>query len=294
MPSKRASSLLFSAIDQLNTDDQTAAKKRKKVALKSVSKSKAARSQNELFTNLMETRILLQRAIFASAPTVEEGDKPNQEAKGSNNKIFLDLVTARNKLAYLGDEYDTSDEEYMLQKSYEKCREQWKAVLDKRHSDLQIHAGLTIKSSKKFQTIDQSFWTQVTSAVSHDRIMRQANTNKEDITEKDSSPPVYSLFQDDKLYQHMLKDFITLSSSTGNSNQDASQRLLKAMKKSKKNHKQVDRKASKGRKIRYTVHPKLTNFTFPINRPIPSIDENDWFKSLFGGSTQSKTKKYNL
>jgi hypothetical protein len=45
----------------------------------------------------------------------------------------------------------------------------------------------------------------------------------------------------------------------------------------------VDRRASKGRKIRYAVHPKLVNFAFPIARPVPTIVENVWFNSLFGG-----------
>lgn len=44
----------------------------------------------------------------------------------------------------------------------------------------------------------------------------------------------------------------------------------------------VDRKASKGRKIRYTVHAKLQNFMFPI--PTISemqIDKDRLFGSLF-------------
>ena len=39
--------------------------------------------------------------------------------------------------------------------------------------------------------------------------------------------------------------------------------------KKKKNN--VDRKASKGRKLRYNVHTKLQNFMFPI----PSANNND-------------------
>jgi hypothetical protein len=50
----------------------------------------------------------------------------------------------------------------------------------------------------------------------------------------------------------------------------------------------VDRRASKGRKIRYAVHPKLVNFAFPIARPVPTIVENVWFNSLFGGVGKSR------
>ena len=67
----------------------------------------------------------------------------------------------------------------------------------------------------------------------------------------------------------------------------------------------VDRKASKGRKIRYTTITKLTNVTFPIQRRHTTqgllgttaatidnssttamntfLDEDAWFRSLFGG-----------
>jgi len=43
----------------------------------------------------------------------------------------------------------------------------------------------------------------------------------------------------------------------------------------------VDRKASKGRKIRYKVHEKLVNFAVPATDIRPAIDEDMWFKSLF-------------
>ena len=49
----------------------------------------------------------------------------------------------------------------------------------------------------------------------------------------------------------------------------------------------VDRRASKGRKIRYTVNPKLVNFTFPVARKEPMISDDVWFKSLFGGVGRS-------
>lgn len=47
---------------------------------------------------------------------------------------------------------------------------------------------------------------------------------------------------------------------------------LKSYKKSKSN---VDRKASKGRKIKYVPHEKLKNFMFPI--PLYSMTSNNNF-----------------
>jgi hypothetical protein len=54
--------------------------------------------------------------------------------------------------------------------------------------------------------------------------------------------------------------------------------------------KMVDRKASKGRKIRYNEVVKLVNFTFPLSRPAnanSNLDQGEWFRSLFGGAGNS-------
>jgi len=182
-------------------------------------------------------------------------------------------------------------------------------------------------NSSKFQSkaVDLSFWEQVNFVTSQ---TTSAHNGRGDI-EKDKG--IKGCFDDSKLYQQMLKDFISQSSSGsgggGSSGgkrlgssidpaQEAAERLKRAMRKkngvegdvdlstlllptqdggstkdstnaaaaaasAKKAN--LDRRASKGRKIRYTVHPKLVNFTFPVARPEPMIKEDIWFKSLFGG-----------
>jgi len=47
---------------------------------------------------------------------------------------------------------------------------------------------------------------------------------------------------------------------------------------------QVERKASKGRKVRYNVHDKLQNFMFPLSlgtAEVGGIDAEKLFHSLF-------------
>ena len=57
---------------------------------------------------------------------------------------------------------------------------------------------------------------------------------------------------------------------------------LQELQKSKRKNADVDTKASKGRKIRYNVHPKLQNFMFPSNtsKRRDTMDEQ-LLKSLF-------------
>lgn len=46
--------------------------------------------------------------------------------------------------------------------------------------------------------------------------------------------------------------------------------------------KEVDRKASKGRKIRYKVHEKLVNFMAPVTKEAPGVAA-ELFTKLFQG-----------
>ena len=144
-------------------------------------------------------------------------------------------------------------------------------------------------------------------------------------------------FDDSKLYQHMLSDFVSSRSTNERGGgrpsdpaREAAERLGRALRKKRssgggssaedvdvdiaslyevgddgKRRKTtagvggstkkktttttiVDRRASKGRKIRYAIVPKLVNFTFPVSRPEPAISEDVWFKSLFGGVGNSR------
>ena len=73
----------------------------------------------------------------------------------------------------------------------------------------------------------------------------------------------------------MLKDFLVTAAATNNAdNKDANTPFQRW--KSSTPKKQVDRKASKGRKIRYAEIPKLINFTFPISRAnTTNLDEDE-------------------
>jgi hypothetical protein len=81
-------------------------------------------------------------------------------------------------------------------------------------------------------------------------------------------------------------DFV-LASQAGSTEGVQQQRLKHSQAGTKK---MVDRKASKGRKIRYNEVTKLVNFTFPLSRPASAnsnLDQGEWFRSLFGGAGNS-------
>ncbi len=88
------------------------------------------------------------------------------------------------------------------------------------------------------------------------------------------------VYDDRPFYSMLLKTFIT----SGNGGDGASSMRaadLSALRKYKRSKVKVDRKASKGRKLRYIVHKKLENFMFPQHLAEPSINSERLFNSLF-------------
>lgn len=78
-------------------------------------------------------------------------------------------------------------------------------------------------------------------------------------------------YQDGEFYQALLNEFLEGTSDF------ATQKIHKEP----KNRKIVDRRASKGRKIRYHVHDKLVNFMTPNDTDIPEYASRI-FANLFG------------
>ena len=98
--------------------------------------------------------------------------------------------------------------------------------------------------------------------------------------QKQKHNSIYDLqtYDDRIFYSHLLKAYISSSTSSSHINTQEGLALLRKYKKQKSD---VDRRASKGRKLRYTVHKKLQNFMFPHEAPETSIDIDMLLQSLF-------------
>jgi len=83
-------------------------------------------------------------------------------------------------------------------------------------------------------------------------------------------------FDDADFYQQLLKEFME---SAGNADDDA------ALKRAPKRRKTVDRRASKGRRIRYDVQDKLVNFVSPVDKPVPPMLQSI-LSNLFGAKRE--------
>lgn len=91
------------------------------------------------------------------------------------------------------------------------------------------------------------------------------------------------IFDDSDFYHALLRELIEYKSNTAENPQQISAKLAELQKLRSKMKKQVDTRASKGRKIRYVVHKKLVNFTAPEPSNAWTEDaKNELFMSLFG------------
>jgi hypothetical protein len=117
------------------------------------------------------------------------------------------------------------------------------------------------------------------------------STNYSASSDDEAKTNNHIIYSDGKLYTNLLQDFISDDGYHSNinlndgshisSSSDAIKSLQLSMQKRVAHKKRVDRKASKGRKLRYKVYDKMTHYTFPIFRPTPTISEDQWFPSLF-------------
>jgi len=231
---KRSTKSREDILSSLESSDRKAAKLRKsQISTETLPRSFAAKSQVDIQTNLMECRILMQQALTALPNAQVVSDDEDTDSR--LDELLAKLVNARRQLCFADDsdsdnetQSDSEDEDAQhdkLAKEYSKLRNNWKTTLNKHHANIHLQNQ---QNKNKFQVVDQSFWTQIESNVKHSAILDHAHMD----TDNDDQTP--SIGHDDsKLYQHMLKEYITLSAERGKDGAAtaAAERLKRSMKK---------------------------------------------------------------
>jgi len=291
---------IFAAVEELDTQDRRADRKRRKETSAEKQRAVEVQSQTKIYNHLLETRILLQRAInnvnlgddlLLDGKATRKQDASTSSIRGTCNALIEKLLRARNQISESkidANKYEglissslTASLYNSLEDEYDRFKEDWRKILNRRHKNLSLHSGITAKS--QFRVMDSSFWEQVEATMEYEEI-RIMNASENSRTENEKK----ILFDDSKVYQQLLKDFV--ANSTNGVGTDSSVQRLRSSTKHKNNDnnmnkKDVDRRASKGRKIRYKEIPKLVNFTFPLSRPNTSnLNQDEYFQSLFGGA----------
>jgi protein AATF/BFR2 len=308
-PKKRTRRSVFGLVEDLDREDEeaTAGDPHSQSHKKARRRSEAAQQQIRIYGKLVECRILLQRILEHSST---ESDQDTEDSVTTElETVLVKLLQARQKLrSAASNKKDTNDQpgeetmsytqiirnqsdlEKTLQMEYQEYRETWKAVLNRRHNDVKLRTG-DLTNHKQFKVMDSSFWQQVEATAQHELM-----SIREKKQQQHEEQTWNNTLDDSKVYQQLLKDFVAATAHTDSGASPNGPSLLwRNNTQNSQLKKNVDRRASKGRKIRYQEISKLVQFTFPISRPIISdLDQDAWFQSLFGGAARnSQNQKQN-
>uniref|UniRef100_H2YN69 Protein AATF n=1 Tax=Ciona savignyi TaxID=51511 RepID=H2YN69_CIOSA len=207
---------------------------------------------------------------------------------------------------------DQSDDKEKLGKGKTFDSNQWNKVLGKRYNTLrslrnkrlQFWYDKTRISSHKLDKSFNSFERSTVSQIEHiladpARLLKRTRTKRSKyevlgFTEGDTANgnPLNDqdeeIFDDDDFYHQLLQKLIEQKSSSvvqdGMPDSiEMTRQFLKLQRLRTKVKKTVDTKASKGRKVRYHVHPKLMSFMAPSDRSTwDHTARNRLIKSIFG------------
>eukprot|EP00850_Spirogloea_muscicola_P006140 SM000029S10435 [mRNA] locus=s29:9587:13090:- [translate_table: standard] len=220
----------------------------------------AAKDTVHLLMDLQEALIEQNPAVQAAAGQAVEGGQPPPEVPGNVPNHLDDLWRQLTSL-------------------YSRTHPFCSAAIDKWQQKVLLSSG----SHSKLRALNQSVSQQVAGAMLHPqrliarsqlrasdaRILGQADQVVVEAESEDGNPDT---FDDGDFYTHLLSEFLETSSAAAGVRELGGDRVRRSKRKV------VDRRASKGRKIRYTVHQPLVNFMAPEPREIPPLAD-----ALFAG-----------
>ncbi|ODQ58745.1 hypothetical protein WICANDRAFT_31987 [Wickerhamomyces anomalus NRRL Y-366-8] len=281
-------------------------------------KGYAVISQQRLFDNILDSRIKLQKGLTNSnlLPLNNESFEEFQEestqedlgnVENSLHSLLDNIISLRTKIC--NKEKITKDQlkfntgkkrsfgEYVeeTEKLDNVLNKYRGSVLTKWSHKVQSASGATALNASKFKTINQTPAQQVDlNLMDMDRLLKRTRLNRRNVKplgyadEEDGEENTKkvdrslqedeNIFDDEDFYRVLLNDLIDKKISDSNPTNGLTIQLTKA--KVKKN---VDTKASKGRKLKYTVQEPLQNFEAPKSKFKWSDEQIDeFFAGLLG------------
>lgn len=289
---------------------------------KQMAKANAVKNQLLIYDNLLEARIKMQKLLLLANRLPQNEnliavknvkstlliELLNECAKGTRKlgKLLLDLDTfvdmdneedkadTRNSYSERKRPKSTAVEETNLSKRFCKLASQYRPVIENWHERTKfVNANTKLKKFESFdvcptKSIDQIL-TNKDRLIGRTRVKRSAikiigQSDSEIPDDEDSSSNLQTdIYDDDDFYHQLLRQIIENKMGSVDDSTAMSKKYMEIQRMRNKLKKQVDTRASKGRKIRYDVHEKLVNFMAPTDRTSMSDEaKNELFKSLFG------------
>ena len=284
-----------------------------------VSRGQAVKNQKALWDKTLEMRFLLQKAFSTSNKLPKDPSKSrfcshDQEIE----QAYVDLLDSskqtlgcmlelqkalleQNQAAKgandtLPDSNGESDEWLQVQKLHTRITPFRNTEIDKWQRKTQVTTGAAALKGK-LHAFNQNISDQVAGYMRDpSRMINRMYLRKSDVGvfgESAAEPATTvegkdvegdpELIDDSEFYHQLLKEF--LESCDNGASESAFYALRK---KQNKKRKLVDRRASKSRKIRYSVHEKIANFMAPVPMTVPPM-ASKLFENLFGMGNLQKS-----
>ncbi|XP_037411518.1 protein BFR2-like [Triticum dicoccoides] len=284
-----------------------------------VSRGQAIKNQKALWDKTLEMRFLLQKAFSTSNKLPKDPSKSrfcshDQEIEQAYVNLLdsskqtlgcmLELQKAlleQNQAAKgandtLPDSNGESDEWLQVQKLHTRITPFRNTEIDKWQRKTQVTTGAAALKGK-LHAFNQNISDQVAGYMRDpSRMIHRMYLRKSDVGvfgESAAEPATTvegkdvegdpELIDDSEFYHQLLKEF--LESCDNGASESAFYALRK---KQNKKRKLVDRRASKSRKIRYSVHEKIANFMAPVPMTVPPM-ASKLFENLFGMGNLQKS-----
>ncbi|KAJ6222949.1 hypothetical protein RDWZM_001494 [Blomia tropicalis] len=284
---------------------------------KQLLQANSIKNQLMFYDNLLETRIKMQK-LLSSINRLPQG-KDFHSAKDSKSiqltellndcgrglrKLGKSLLEIDNFIDCTEKVEDDDSEEVVSSAKKRKSINFSKESLNKRFCELgQIYRPIIdnwhqrtkyVNSNVKLRKFD-SFEVCPTKAIDRilcdkERLLARTKIRRsmfniigQKETEDEQNSSNVDIYDDDDFYHQLLKQIIENKMSDVDDSSVITKKYIEIQRMRNKLKKQVDTRASKGRKIRYDVHEKLVNFMAPVNKTTMTEEGKDeLFKSLFG------------
>lgn len=293
----------------IKNERQTIGKRVAQSNINDALKGYSVANQNKLFDHLIETRIKLQKCLNdanllpgdynTSKPfRDEQTDEYLKTIESKCYDVLEKIITLRckmttqkppplkkRKLSYFNEATTKLDEHLKQSRS---------TILTKWSTRVNNSSGSNALNASKFKVINQSAEQQILNNLNDmNRLKRRTYLNRSSIKPlgyEDSSKDhenstknlgvneISQIFNDEDFYRLLLNDLVDKKISNPVSNIA----LLKKNQKAIKNNKNIDTKASKGRKLKFNVQDPIAHFEAPVEVKWQDYQIDELLGSLFG------------
>lgn len=287
----------------MNEEQKTVVASISQAAKADADKGNAVKQQRKVFDSLLSVRMVLQKGLiatntFSTVEADETGDEAYQAAEDAALKLWNTLDGLRHQLvkatsdAKLGQKRKRDvDSSTPSSQIWERMQASEVASIDLRQQTLDKWWKKTKASTAPLTgKLNNNVTTMTLTSVIQEHLAKPDAISKTQkarscapVQEKAKILEDSTIYDDTTLYKMLLNQLVEQRKSDAGATAGGIGAPAQWVVKEAKMRKVVDTKASKGRKMRYTVHEKLQNFMAPENRGDWGQERKDqFFGSLLG------------